>query len=194
MSKATLNQSQELLKLVSQSGIDRDQLQLLLESGRFSELLREFIEVALEPTSDAYTASVDYEQALADMIGAGRYDWTDDDITTEHFPVNKRESGEVELHVVHFGRNMTTCEVLAELDRRGLRPAELPELLALGAAHPDLQRWYPLAALGSEWGHPNGRVFVPILAGSDDRRFLDLDWDVPGYKWDDIFRFVAVSK
>jgi len=193
MSKATLNQSQELLKLVAQSGIKRDGLQALLESGRFSALLREFMEDGV-PEPSTYTLFVDYDRSLADMIKAGRYDWTNDDITVEHFPLNKRESGEVELHVVHFGCHMTTKEVLAELDKRGLRPAELPELLALGSAHPDLQRDYPLVALGSGWPDPYGDLYVPILREDDDKRNLDLGWVDPGIQWVGSYRFVAVSK
>jgi len=189
----TPNQIADIIRQIADSGINRAQLQALRESGRLSALLREYMEdESSEPNT--YTVTVDYDQPLADMIKAGRYDWTNVDITVEHFPVKKRESGEVELHVVHFGRSMTTKEVLVELDKRGLRPAELPELLALGAAHPDLQRKYSLVALGSGWQNPVGGVDVPFLLGHDGRRSLNLDWNDPGHRWYDGCRFVAVSK
>lgn len=195
MSKTTLSQGQQILNLVAQSGIERDRFQALLESGRFSVLLREFMEEdGSEPTGDTYMVTIDYDMPLADMIEVGSYDWVNDDITAKPFPPNKRESCKVELYVLHFGRDMTTKEVLAELDKRDLRFAELPELLALGAAHPDLQRKFPLVALGSEWRRRDGDVGVPSLCGYGDVRRLFLYWSGPQDGWDDLCRFVAVRK
>lgn len=142
-------------------------LQALLESGCLTALLRDFV-----PNTIIVKARVDYNLSLAQMIEAGEYDRTADDITWGNFTVKKRESGEVELHIVGFGRDMTTDEVLAELDKRNLRPAELSELLALGATHRNLQRSFPFIALGSRLLTPDDDVGYPFLSEEDDKRHL----------------------
>lgn len=193
MKTVTLKQLAKTLNLIADSDISSGQYQELLQSGKFTELLREFIESG-KPSVDIFKVVLDYDMTLRQMIEAAKYDWMNDDITEEHFPFNKRENGEVELHVVHFGRDIRTKEVLARLDERGLRPAELPELLALGATHPNLQRDYPLVALGSEWRNPGGGVDYAILGERGDRRNLLLIWSGSDDEWHDYYRFVAVSK
>jgi len=192
MSIVTPKQSAKTLNLIADSGISGEQYQAMLESGKLTALLKEFIEIGA-PTIDILRAVLDYDMTLEQMIEAGNCYFVNEDITAERFPLNRRESGEVELHIVHFGRDMTTKQVLAELDKQGLRPAELPELLALGVAHPDLQRKFQLVALGSEWQGPRCRVFYPILEGGGRRR-LSLGWRDPINGWLDDCRFVAVSK
>jgi hypothetical protein len=53
-------------------------------------------------------------------------------------------------------------EMLAE---RGYRPATLPELLALGANHPQAQVDSTIIALGTKWKTPAGHMAVPALTG-----------------------------
>jgi len=181
------------IKLIADSGINCEQFQAFHESGRFSALLREFM--VSELTIETYVVEVDYNISLADMIEAGHYDWMEEEgITAEHFPVNRRESGTMELHVVYFGFDMLIIEVLAELDRCGLRPAELPELLALGAAYLDLPRESALMALGSEWRFPNGNGHFPFLERRAHRRILNYRLNSPTHRCGDYYRIVAVSK
>ena len=200
MSSVNKMQIDKTVTLIIDSGIESWQYKTFLESGRFTALLRQFMEEHPdpepnpEPIIETYTVVLDYDMPLADMIEAGDYSWVNRDIIVENFPINERESGEVELHLVHFSRYMSTREVFTELDKLRLRPAELPELLALGAAHPTLQQEYPLAALGSEWVRPSGRLYAPFLNGYDETRHLNLSWDAHDGQWDDCDRFVAVSK
>lgn len=173
MSKTTLSQGQQLLNIVAKSGIERDGLQALLESGRFTGLLQEF-KGQIEPKPSTYMVTVDYKSSLADMIRAGKYDWAHKDITQEHFPFETRDAEEVELQLVHFGRTMTTRQVLDELNKQGLRPATLPELCAFGASQPKLQWQYPIVAFGSEWREQDGTPLVTYLCANDDKRELNL--------------------
>lgn len=136
--------------------------------------------------------TVDYGQTLDAMIAAGRYDWKNDDITAKHFPVQGEGQAEVEITLVHIGRDMSTDNVLKELDTRGLRPAKIEELLALGASQPELQRQFPIIALGSIGRCPHGRRRVAYLGRDGAKRCLRLLWceDV----WRGICRFAAVRK
>lgn len=138
--------------------------------------------------------TVDYGRTLAEMIAAGHYDWVNDDITKDHFPVTG--SGQVELQpvLVHLDRYAYTREVEAEMERRGLRAGTHQELLAFGKQYPELQREFPIVGLGSAWVNPHGNRHVVYLWGAVDRRRLNLYWDDPGSQWDSRCRFLAFSK
>ena len=102
-----------------------------------------------------------------------------------------KENREVAFEYVHMDRDASTDEVLAEMDRKGLRPALYEELLGFAEKYPDEQRKYPIVALGSETD-VRGRRIVAYLWGADDGRNLSLLWIVGG--WCDYSRFLAVRK
>jgi hypothetical protein len=139
-----------------------------------------------------FKVTVDYGLTPEQMIAAGRYDSVDGVITSAHFPVQGEGKVEREFVLVHFNEVMTTDEVLSELDRRGLRPAKIEELLALGATRPDLQREFLLEALGSSFKDDIGVHSYPCLYGLGVDRGLGLDYDVNGL--DEFSRFLAVRK
>ncbi len=142
-------------------------------------------------TVNGFPVTVDCRQSLQAMIQAGRYDWVNSDITEKHFPVT-RGSQDVSVELVHFDREMTSDDVLAELDRRGLRPATLPELLAFGAKYPEKQREFPIVALASAWRHWLGGRSVPFLSRNAEERDLGLSW--LDSRWGALYRFAAVRK
>ena len=74
----------------------------------------------------------------------------------------------------------------------GLRPANLPELLAFGAKYPKKQREFPIVALGSVWRYWCGSRSVACLWSVGSLRFLFLYWLEFG--GDAIYRFAAVRK
>lgn len=135
--------------------------------------------------------TVDYTRTLKQMIVAGCYDWTNEDITAGHFPISGTGKVTVGLELVHLDRIVSTSEVLCALEERGLRPATLVELLAFGEKYPEEQRKYPIVALGSAWQSPRGR-HVPYLHRGDAKRDLDLAWN--DRDWGGVFRFLAVRK
>jgi hypothetical protein len=137
---------------------------------------------------------VDYGKSLGEMIVAGQFDWVNDDITAEHFPITEKGTVEVDLQYVHLGRTATTAEVLAEMEKLGLRPATIAELVAFAAKNPEEQRKYWIVALGSSWVDGGGHRKVPILDGSDSERHLYLYWDGPQNEWNDDNRFLAARK
>lgn len=143
-------------------------------------------------TADIYSVTVDYTIPLADMVAAGKYDWVNSEITAEHFPTKGEGRVEVKISLACFNRVMESNEVITELDKLGLRPATLPELLAFGAKYPDVQRGFPVVALGSVWRDADGSRGVPCLSGDGSERLLSLDWF--GDRWGGRYRFAAVSK
>jgi hypothetical protein len=59
-------------------------------------------------------------------------------------------------------------------------------------AHPELQRQFPIVALGSVWVNPVGGAYSPYLSSWFDTRELDLF--LHDFDWADSCRFLAVGK
>src|SRR5258706_591723 len=93
-----------------------------------------------QPPFPGYPVNVDYSASLEQLVKAGKYDWFNDDITGRNFPSSEKGTAQVLVYLVNFNRDINSEDVVKELDRQGLRPATLKELLALGASYPDLQR------------------------------------------------------
>lgn len=156
-------------------------------------------------TINIYRLSVNYNRNIEEGVRAGKYDWANHDITSEHFSTERKGIVEVFVELIHFNRNISTDKALAELDKMGYRPAELQELLALGEKYPDLQREFPIIALGSDWQNPFGGRQCACLVYHGSGRDLHLDrlvrdWErvySQGWidkRWDVDCRFAAVRK
>jgi hypothetical protein len=139
-----------------------------------------------------YSVTVNYDRSVEDGVKAGNYDWVNNDITSEHFPMKRTGIEELSLHLVHFDRNISTEDALKKLDLMGLRPAELQELLSFGENYPDVQREFPIIALGSVWRSPAGYRLVSFLGRGGSDRVLYLGWR--GHGWGDVCRGAAVRK
>jgi hypothetical protein len=100
--------------------------------------------------SQPYPIQVNYDLSLDEMIRAGTYDVINFAPPQEQSPI-QMPGGVVhgEIEFLTFDRDYELPAMLDETDRRGYRPASLPEFLALGAQHPDLQRKSWILTLGS---------------------------------------------
>ena len=142
--------------------------------------------------NQTHTIEVNYDLPLEDALKAGGYDWANDNLTSEHFPPTRSGIESVEVHLVHPGRGMNTDEPLKEIDKLGLSPGTIEVSLAFGANLDtrDLQREFPIIALGSVWTHPDRGPYVPVLWGHN-RKKRDADlWQLEG--WLSNYRFLAV--
>lgn len=132
---------------------------------------------------------VDYTKSLKQMIKAGKYDWVNNDITNDHFHITGSGQKEVEITLFHFNRGISSDGAIAEMEKAGYRPAFVEELSALGAAEKELQKQFPINALGSVWRCPCGGR-VPSLHWRGAERRLGLSWFEGG--WAEHWRFSAV--
>ncbi len=184
----TGRQTGELARLLEERGVGKDEFQTHFLDGIGG--LMDWVHGNIQPIP--YSISVNYNQSMEEAIRAGNYDWYNDDITSKHFPTERSGRHKVEVELVHFGRDMSTNNVLAELDKCGLRPAELHELLAFGAKYPEIQRESPIIALGSVWQYSSVDDYCPCLSWGGSGRDLDLGW--VGRDWSSGCRFAAVRK
>lgn len=178
--------------VIAKGGTDDDLRRILTDETLRDKIADLIVAKVAEATDPIFKVEVDYGLSLAEMIKAGRYDWMDGGITPERLPVSGEGKAEVALELVHLNRLASTDEVLAELDRRGLRPATPPEHLAFGAKFPDLQRQFQIVALGSRIVDPDGRRFFTCLDWNDGGRVLRLCAGASG--WHHIYRFLALRK
>lgn len=178
-------------KVREQGGTDEDIHRLATPDGE--KILDEFIKLIVGGTRQTFKVLVDYTKTLAEMIKAGQYDWVNENITQDHFSVHGSGQKEVEIVLFHFNRDIASEQVIVEMEQAGFRPAKVEELLSLGASYPDLQKQFPVVALGSVWQGPRVLRYVPFLyRDGAERRFLDLSWS--GHGWRGRSRFAAVRK
>lgn len=161
---------------------------------RLEEVARRVDEgtIPFDSTADVYYMTVDYDRSVEDGVKAGNYDWSSEIITSENFPTSRSGRASIYIELVHFDRDISTEQALKELDRGGLRPTELHELLAFGEKYPDVQCEFLVIALGSVWRGPDGDHAVPYLSLDGSERGLSLSWFEDD--WGDGCRFAAVRK
>jgi hypothetical protein len=139
---------------------------------------------------EIYPLRVDYGRSVEEGVKAGRYDLVNPHITSHNFPTKRKGVVEIRVELVHFDIYISTDEVLHEFNWMGYRPADLRELLAFGENYPEVQRKFPVVALGSVWRRWDGHR-VPYLLGCGSLRYLGLGTD---YSWFRLYRFAAVRK
>ena len=145
--------------------------------------------------SKMFTIVVDYARSLENS--KNEYDDADKDITDDHFPKAEWECGKKEqsFALYHFDKSVNPDDVVAEMDKDGMRPATLRELLAFGRNNPELQLQFSIAALGSAWNCVVGGLRVPYLGvNTIGERLLCLFYRAD--KWALVWhwRFLAVGK
>lgn len=141
----------------------------------------------------AFHVLVNYDLRLDAAIKEGKYEWVNEIFTEKGFPATRKGVVELDIVLVNLNRDISPDDAINELDKLGFRPAELRELLALGAKYPDEQRKYTIIASGSAFHYPDGARVVPYLWGLDGERDLDSYWSgIP--RSSDTTRFAGVRK
>lgn len=162
------------------------------------EALKKALRKVLLPPKDevvdlTFTVTVDRFRTVAEAVKAGNYDRANANIHDQSFPFTR--SGvkeETEIILLHFGKAMTLEQVLVEMEKRGLRSADIMEILSIGEQKPELQRQFTIVELGSPWQYPFGDKGVVCLNGRGPERELNLlqhegDWLA-------VWRFACVRK
>ncbi|MEX1997604.1 MAG: hypothetical protein WEA04_02930 [Candidatus Andersenbacteria bacterium] len=211
MKSATYRQAQQVLKFVGQQDLSGKQLQQLLVSGLFTDILeaaatdgfptlhRDTVRVALglpkltpDPSvTELGELTVGEKATTEEMVRAGEYNYANENITTANFPITRR--GPRKLYLVHFKKDMESEQVEAAVAAMGDKElAKTEDLLAVGLhpKHKELQREFPTICLGSS-AVLDGDRHVPCLGRWGDGRELDLDYY--DSRWDDYCRFLLAG-
>lgn len=138
---------------------------------------------------------VNYSDTFEAMIEAGHYAWVNTNITARNFPpAQKSGSKGVATLLVQYDRPMFSHVAVADLTRRGMRPANMAELLAFGARYPDCHLVGRIVALDAVWVHPQGHRLVANLFSVDSGEGRCLRLDSFDQSWDITCRFLAVRR
>jgi hypothetical protein len=158
--------------------------------------------------SEQLVVTVDYNMSLKSMIWAGEYNQCFPGyIFTEPFLVEGSGTKEVNLHLVHLNQVATQRQVLAQLDKLGLKPAKIEHLLALGAKYPELQLAFPIAAIctvRNNWWLFRGKPYylaacLRSFHGPGGNKWRSIGtFDASGPTWNEgwppEYRFLAIEK
>ena len=120
--------------------------------------------------------SIDRSKSMQELIDAGNYDYVDP-MLIKAFPNIEAGPSNLEVAFVRFNKDINGEEVIAELDKLGLRPVTASKLCAIGATFPELQQKQTLISLGSKTSVGDG-LMVLYLLEFDAERVADLiPWD-----------------
>ena len=121
------------------------------------------VEKTSEPIREIEYSSritIDYELSLSDAIKSGNYEDINPHIISTDFPENKIENGkkEVIVKLFTFDKEVESQEAIQDMDEQGYRPATFRELMAFGEVNPEVQRYFPINALGTIVNHPKNNI------------------------------------
>lgn len=139
--------------------------------------------------------TIDYGQSLEQMIAVGKYDFINGSITEKEFPVMTELLGkivDISVRPFCFGRYCFYKNAISKMDKSGYRSATLAEILAIGVKYPEMQRQFPIIALGSFWVSPSLRRYTPYLYVRGGKRILD--FECLDYHSLDYSRFIGIVK
>lgn len=156
----------------------------------------------METIENEFVLTIDYSRTWDEMIAAGNYDAFASNIRYG-FPYglrleDSRITVKVRAKLFKFDDWITRDQAIVELAILGYRFANLPELLALGEADPELQRQFSIIALAEPWVNyssvdEENSVRVAPYLGFDylGRR---LGYEYADRKINPKYRFLAIRK
>ncbi|MFA6253209.1 MAG: hypothetical protein WCV69_03010 [Patescibacteria group bacterium] len=180
----------EMIKLIAEEvyflGGNDNNMRTILKDRK---LRQQIAKLLVANTGDVCALDI-FGKSIDELVRQGNYDWANNSINDHNFKAD--EMHQTEVFLKHFGQNMSMEAVLNALDADGLRPATMSELLGFGIRYPELQRQFPIVALGSVLQFTGGGRRAGCLYGSADERRLGLNWvdgDLSG-----AYRVAAVRK
>ncbi len=211
----TTHQLMKLAGLMEQKGVTFKRFERVFASGLLADIfepdanlnnrkgVREALKLApLQPGEHVVapaenTILVDYNLTLEQMIAAGKFDWLNNDINSNQFPVKGEGLVNYEVRLFEFNEVISSQDAEKRIEEADpanpWEPARIEHLLAFGTKYPEEQRKHPILALGSV-GNASffGKRNVPYLYRRVTGRSLHLDWW--SNEWHPFYCFLAVRK
>jgi hypothetical protein len=141
--------------------------------------------------ASTYKLMVDYGRSIAASVKAGAYNWANEDINDKNFPNTEydQNGGEKEMALFHFNRVVSSQDAIAGMKAEGYRPATAREILAFGETNPNVQREFPVIALGQVVELNGLRQVVYLCRRGSDRK---ASLSYCGGDWNGGYRFLGV--
>ncbi|NMB91569.1 hypothetical protein GYA37_01825 [candidate division WWE3 bacterium] len=107
--------------------------------------------------------SIFYGTTIKELVKDGNYDWASSDVSAENFEEDfKEDVKDTKVFLINFKRSISSRDAISEMDKYGLRPAALKELLSFGFKYPDEQKKNPIVALGSCHFVIQGTIYATV--------------------------------
>ncbi len=112
---------------------------------------------------ETLTINVRYDLSIEELVKTSKQDYPNPDITGKHFKEKTGKAQKKEAVLLHIGRAVSTETVQAIIKQMKLKPGTAKELISLSIDDPNLQKKFPIVALGSVWRLWFGGRYVPSL-------------------------------
>lgn len=148
-----------------------------------------------ETTIEKLTLNVDYRLTFKQMFAACNFSSSEPIVRERNFPIPvdlNRRFETLTVKLFHFNRSVHAEDAVFTMEKNGYRPAKIAELFAFSKTYPDLQKKFPIIALGSITEDRNGNHCSPFISGSRKTNQIGVFWNGSGcYPF---CRFLAVKK
>ena len=129
--------------------------------------------------------------SYAELVALGKYDEVEIAIQpTAPFP-EASSFGRFNCWLFRYAEEIGTQKLIGLMMNERLMPASFVHLLGFGAQYPDVQRLFPVVALGELYTPMISRQFAQSL--SCFRGLRRLEFRYANQKWDDAYRFLAIT-
>lgn len=112
----------------------------------------------------------------SELVNRGKYDWINEWITDDHFPIQPHESVDRTIKLVEFDHDPSSKDIIEEFGRLGLKCPTYEDALQFGVEYPDEQCKHSIVFLHEPVLDPDGRLGVLALHMGVRRRGLGLYW------------------
>jgi len=155
-----------------------DVLQIIKDKKNFAEILLSKI---AEKIGYVFKIVCQGSYTASELIRRGKYNWVNDQITDERFPIAEHAPTPRKIELVEFDYDPTSEEVLKDFRRRGLKRPTYEDGLYLGIQHPEEQKKRPIVFLHEPVQGSDGSLRVLVLHGRSGERRLRLGWFYGGW-------------
>ena len=167
---------------------------------QFKKFLRnELISNTLLYITHILTVDVDETLGVVELVKRGKFECWNNNFVSKHFPqILNGKKGSVRMFICHFDKEISSSEVVLEMNKLGYKPANIWMLVFLSIKIPRLYKEFVLVALGTET-KLDGRYYVPCLCDYGNGKELcieETNLKIEGRlcKWPKETRFLAVCK
>ncbi|PIT93875.1 hypothetical protein COU00_01985 [Candidatus Falkowbacteria bacterium CG10_big_fil_rev_8_21_14_0_10_43_11] len=156
--------------------------------------LKKFLrkEQCWDAINNIFRLTVGGNRTTEELVRAGKYDWVDENITNQNFPMGSQTDEDVVIELLEFDHDVSSEEAIEEARKRGLERPTHEDALFFGEQHPEEQHKHPIVFLHEPWQSSHGGGIVLVLYGHSSGRHLNLDWF--GFGWIRLCVFAFVRK
>lgn len=150
-----------------------DVLQVVKDDPKFA---RRLLSLNAKAIDNFFRITCEGSYKISELVRQGNYNWVNDWITDERFPVEEHAPVGRTIELIEFDYDPNSAELLSVFAYRGLERPTYEDALYFGIKYPEEQRKRPIVFLHEPVLGRSGSRDVLVLNGSARRRGLDLDW------------------